>query len=626
MNTKTIKFDLNKYKLYEKIKAKQGDTKSRFLLFQLLDGSIPFNLTNRSVRAYMVKPDGKEIFNDLIINNYSLGYCTLELTNQILAVSGTVKIELMVTEEDKKLTSSVFELEVVKSINSEKSIVSTNEFTALLNGLASLSEYDNYKNSVKSMEINKADKAKVEEKFGEVYEQLDTIRNEELPNKMDNTKTDNLYAKAINESLIIPFGCLNAIKNAIKTGTIKVAIVGDSITEGADLGYKGNGYAQRFEKELKERLKGVNVTFKNFAISGQTLANFVKDDYIPTGREWCDEANNWYQHIIDFQPNLLIVSFGMNDGQIRAFEYLSNLNLLKTKVLDSISNCSYVLTTTILPTENKELYTQDQELTEYIAKLTYNFANSNGYACCNVNRLFCILRNGKDYYDYNMLKTFLPLNKSDWSGNQRIQSVNDTTFKFAESGTITYLNENGNFAYEGYISFPSASSVTNDCWLDFIFRGNAKFTNSYGFIVRLIPKTDGSLDVLLYNGTGTFTGAGKNITTLGFGKVAYVEISFINNKVIVKIKNEIVFEKEYVDYCFDGYFAIKNYSGGAIQFAETKIAYGKYLTEPTVYLESDLVGTTDKNTSGNGINHPTDFGHGLFYYPPFKKLIDELIR
>lgn len=185
MNTKTIKFDLNKYKLYEKIKAKQGDTKSRFLLFQLLDGSIPFNLTNRSVRAYMVKPDGKEIFNDLIINNYSLGYCTLELTNQVLAVPGTVKIELMVTEEEKKLTSSVFELEVVKSINSEKSIVSTNEFTALLNGLAALSEYDNYKNAVKEMEINKADKAKVEEKFGEVYEQLDNkaseIRNINLP-------------------------------------------------------------------------------------------------------------------------------------------------------------------------------------------------------------------------------------------------------------------------------------------------------------------------------------------------------------------------------------------------------------------------------------------------------------
>ncbi|CUO20534.1 BppU family phage baseplate upper protein [Clostridium disporicum] len=188
MNTKTIKFDLNKYKLYEKIKAKQGDTKSRFLLFQLLDGSIPFNLKNRSVRAYMIKPDGREIFNDLIVNNYNLGYCTLELTNQVLAAQGIVKIELMVTEGDKKLTSSVFELEVVKSINSEKSIVSTNEFTALLNGLAALSEYDNYKNSVKEMEINKANKAEVEEKFISVEEKIKN--NSEQLDNIETLKAD----------------------------------------------------------------------------------------------------------------------------------------------------------------------------------------------------------------------------------------------------------------------------------------------------------------------------------------------------------------------------------------------------------------------------------------------------
>lgn len=170
MNTKIIKFDLNKYKLYENIKAKQKDTKSRFLLFQLLDGSIPFDLTNRSVRAYMIKPDGNEIFNDLIINNYSLGYCTLELTNQVLAVPGKVKIELMITEEDKKLTSSVFELEVIKSINSENSIVSTNEFTALLNGLASLSEYDNYKNEIKNA---RGGEVKLKDRLDKFGEQLD---------------------------------------------------------------------------------------------------------------------------------------------------------------------------------------------------------------------------------------------------------------------------------------------------------------------------------------------------------------------------------------------------------------------------------------------------------------------
>lgn len=169
MITKVIKLDINK-NLYEKIKAKQGDTKSRFLLFQLLDGSMPFNLENRSVRAYMLKPDSTEVFNDLIINNRNTGHCTLELTNQVLAVAGIVKIELMIIENDKKITSSIFELQVDKSINSENSIVSTNEFNALLNGLASLSEYDNYKEKAKKV-------PELEENIQELGSQLEQIIN-----------------------------------------------------------------------------------------------------------------------------------------------------------------------------------------------------------------------------------------------------------------------------------------------------------------------------------------------------------------------------------------------------------------------------------------------------------------
>ena len=169
MITKVIKLDINK-NLYEKIKAKQGDKKSRFFLFQLLDGSMPFNLENRSVRAYMLKPDSTEVFNDLIINNRNTGHCTLELTNQVLAVAGIVKIELMIIENDKKITSSIFELQVDKSINSENSIVSTNEFNALLNGLASLSEYDNYKEKAKKV-------PELEENIQELGSQLDkTVR------------------------------------------------------------------------------------------------------------------------------------------------------------------------------------------------------------------------------------------------------------------------------------------------------------------------------------------------------------------------------------------------------------------------------------------------------------------
>lgn len=173
MNTKIVKLDINR-NLYDTLTAKQGDTQSRFLLFQLLDGAIPFSLENRSVKVFATKPDGKEVFNDLIINDRVKGYCTLELTNQMLAVPGLLKLELMVIEGDKKLTTNVFYMDVKKSINSENAIVSTNEFSALLNGLASLNEYDNYKNEIAAArdgEVNLLTKVK------KIDEHLDNIEN-----------------------------------------------------------------------------------------------------------------------------------------------------------------------------------------------------------------------------------------------------------------------------------------------------------------------------------------------------------------------------------------------------------------------------------------------------------------
>lgn len=173
MNTKIVKLDINR-NLYDILTAKQGDTQSRFLLFQLLDGAIPFSLENRSVKVFATKPDGKEVFNDLIINDRVKGYCTLELTNQMLAVPGLLKLELMVIEGDKKLTTNVFYMDVKKSINSENAIVSTNEFSALLNGLASLNEYDNYKNEIAAArdgEVNLLTKVK------KIDEHLDNIAN-----------------------------------------------------------------------------------------------------------------------------------------------------------------------------------------------------------------------------------------------------------------------------------------------------------------------------------------------------------------------------------------------------------------------------------------------------------------
>lgn len=263
MNTKIIKFDLNKYKLYENIKAKQKDTKSRFLLFQLLDGSIPFDLTNRSVRAYMIKPDGNEIFNDLIINNYSLGYCTLELTNQVLAVPGKVKIELMITEEDKKLTSSVFELEVIKSINSENSIVSTNEFTALLNGLASLSEYDNYKNEIKNA---RGGEVKLKDRLDKFGEQLDKST-QQLKGQINEIAEAGTTMEAVQSK----------VSEMAEHGLIQAYTLADGTVEPKKISFFNTIYGNLFDKKTVVTNKQLNIANGTIGnMTDRTVSDFIK--------------------------------------------------------------------------------------------------------------------------------------------------------------------------------------------------------------------------------------------------------------------------------------------------------------------------------------------------------------
>lgn len=293
MNTRIIKFDINK-NLYNTLIAKQGDTKSRFLLFNLLDGSIPFSLENRSVRVYAVKPDRTEVFNDLIITDAAKGYCILELTTQMLAVAGTVKLELMVIEEDKKLTSSIFYMDVKASINSEKAVVSTNEFGALL---TALQDVDNW---------NK----EFTEKSGKL-EELYTPRLNELGEQLDNKRIfkPNLYGN-LNWSVskkvdnIFPYTdeTLNSWKGCIDGIIIDIQIKPNSETINDNTTYYLNptiewiNYVVNKCKELNIVIKGVkfhadeirtnvnNLTFVNWFNKYKELirsvTNVLKCDYL----------------------------------------------------------------------------------------------------------------------------------------------------------------------------------------------------------------------------------------------------------------------------------------------------------------------------------------------------------
>ena len=286
MNTKIIKFDINK-NLYNTLIAKQGDTKSRFLLFNLLDGSIPFSLENRSVRVYAVKPDRTEVFNDLIITDAAKGYCILELTTQMLAVAGTVRLELMVIEEDKKLTSNIFYMDVKESINSEKAVVSTNEFTALMNGLAALSEYDIYKSNAKQVPGIKEEVSNLSSQLDNIANLTIDVKNPPLPligakgdgvtNDTDNINAIIQYAKNNGGGKIyFPSGTY-MIETAISNTTEKgIVIDGDNIhielSDGAVLKAIPNQYPKysilTFKDMKHGRVKG-----------GKIIGDRIEHDY-----------------------------------------------------------------------------------------------------------------------------------------------------------------------------------------------------------------------------------------------------------------------------------------------------------------------------------------------------------
>lgn len=140
LNPKIIDINVDK-KYLKKIVAKQGDVKSRYLLFRFFNDYGVINLNKASVRIYIDKPDGTQIFNDLVIDKIT-NLAELELTTQTLALSGILKCELFISEDGATLSNIPFEIEVIKTLKKDSAIESTNEFSALTNALALVDSID----------------------------------------------------------------------------------------------------------------------------------------------------------------------------------------------------------------------------------------------------------------------------------------------------------------------------------------------------------------------------------------------------------------------------------------------------------------------------------------------------
>lgn len=129
---KKINIDVNS-KITDIVTAVQGDASSRYLDVVLWDSSVAIDLTGHEVRIYGKKADGTEFYNNGEITNATGGRCQFELTSQALALAQDLEVQIIIFKNNVEILSTQpFTIHVVKSLLSDSSIESSNEYGALV--------------------------------------------------------------------------------------------------------------------------------------------------------------------------------------------------------------------------------------------------------------------------------------------------------------------------------------------------------------------------------------------------------------------------------------------------------------------------------------------------------------
>lgn len=129
-------------------------------------------------------------------------------------------------------------------------------------------------------------------------------------------KISSAYAKLLASCMKIGNKTTGA---TVKTEGFKIVAVGNSITYGAG-SEQSLTWADRIAFDLRNvaRTLGLTWEYTNMAIGGSVISQTYASDFYPStlGRDlpWAEEGKTWKQSILDKNANIILTSFGMNDG------------------------------------------------------------------------------------------------------------------------------------------------------------------------------------------------------------------------------------------------------------------------------------------------------------------------
>ncbi|WP_029392962.1 SGNH/GDSL hydrolase family protein [Escherichia coli] len=371
-----------------------------------------------------------------------------------------------------------------------------------------------------------------------------------------------------------------------------VVIMGDSIaTDGPNSLSPGDGMFSIISKAIANSSKDRTINFINRAIGGQT---WLTANSKPTGFPawYTDTSKDWLEYVKSDSPDLLILAFGMNDAngfnagalhavvnKIKAWEKVPSL-LFVTNPVPAISTTW---------SGGQGFYaTIFQEGRDWAAGYARSYAGFYGYSILDINRQFCLIRDGRDYVG-------VPLERAGVYNQSYIHSTSLIARDLSLSGEVA------NWANDKVLLVKVGHGGLDVVYIANI-NGNFKVTAfcdgqhdaPYIDVQTTVPVTVGqTLDVSVQDNTLTLFS--------GITKV----ISFS----LIRTGGETPVIAEWQD------------SPGSGPFASVTVNVGNWLQCQYTARDSDIWGHDDGTADtkypegGNGINHYSSKGLELIVKP-----------
>ncbi|HHA2081868.1 TPA: SGNH/GDSL hydrolase family protein [Enterobacter asburiae] len=371
-----------------------------------------------------------------------------------------------------------------------------------------------------------------------------------------------------------------------------VVIMGDSIsTDGPNALSKGDSMASVIAGEIQNQNPGATINFLNRAIGGQTWLNAnTKPTSFPAW--YTDTTKDWLEYVQADAPDLLILAFGMNDANgFNAGAIHAVVNKIKAwaKVPSILFVTNPVPAIATTWSGGAGFYdTIFQEGRDWAAGYARTYAKFYGYSVLDMNRQFCLIRDGRDYLD-------IPLT---FSGTYNQSFIHDTTLiarDFSISGDIATWPAGKVLQLKVGSGSLDTVFITNQA-------GNFKVTafctgqqsTAYVDVTTTVPVTAGQT---------------LDISVRGDRFIMFSGITQVIAFDLIRTGGELAVVAEWQD------------TPGSGPFATVSVSVGNWLQCQYTARDSDIWGHDDgtANTKlpegGNGINHYSSKGIGLIVSP-----------